>query len=128
MRFFTDAGIVGIPLLVLSLVILGLILRAMARLRHKGEDTTLFAILFWGFAAAVLGFLGQCAGLYNALTVISAAQSIDPSIVSRGFAQSFTTTLWGGGLLIVSGLAWFILRTLRHARSDDPAASRRRQS
>jgi hypothetical protein len=128
MRFFTDTGIVGILLLVLSLVILGLILRATASLRHKREDTTLFAILFWGFAAAVLGFLGQCAGLYNALTVISAAQSIEPSIVSRGFAQSFTTTLWGGGLLIVSGLAWLILRTLGRTGPVDPAESCGRKS
>jgi hypothetical protein len=32
--------------------------------------------------------------------------------VARGFAESFSTTLWGSGLLIVSGLAWFILRAL----------------
>jgi len=29
------------------------------------------------------------------------------------FAESFTTTLWGFGLLLISGVAWFVLRTWR---------------
>ena len=111
MHFFLAAGIMAWPLLVLTIVILGLILRAVSRAR-EGTENLLFAILFWGFTAAVLGFLGQCAGLYNALTVISTADAIDPHIVARGFAESFSTTLWGSGLLIISGLAWFLLRAL----------------
>ncbi|MCP4574655.1 MAG: MotA/TolQ/ExbB proton channel family protein [bacterium] len=111
MQFFQASGVVGIPLAVLTLVIAGLILRAVPAVRRGDGSGAIFAILFWGFVAAVLGFLGQCAGLYNALTVIATATAINPSIVSQGFAQSFTTTLWGSGLLLVAGLAWFVLRT-----------------
>jgi len=96
------------------------VIRAVIRLlRDKGNspdlDGSLTAILFWGFAAAVMGFLGQCSGIYNALTVIAQASQIDPQLVMQGFAESFSTTLWGGGLLLASGLAWFVLRTWRTA-------------
>lgn len=112
MNFFLAAGVMAWPLLALTIVIVGLILRAVSRAPENAESI-LFAILFWGFTAAVLGFLGQCAGLYNALTVISSADAVDPHILARGFAESFSTTLWGSGLLIVSGLAWFVLRALK---------------
>lgn len=111
MQFIKDAGIVGIPLIILTLVVAGLVVRALLVMRSGDASGTVFAVLFWGFVAAVLGFLGQCAGLYNALTAISRATELDPVIIGQGFAQSFTTTLWGTGLLLVSGLAWLLLRT-----------------
>ena len=110
MSFLMATGLFAIPLALLTLLLLGLIVRA--ALRRGGGDS----ILFWGFAAAVLGFLGQCSGLYHALTAIAGATEIDPRIVSRGFAESFTSTLWGGALLLVSALAWWILRR-REVRS-----------
>ena len=121
MHFLLASGIIGLPLAVLTLVILGLIVRAAVRIRRDEIGSTLFAILFWGFAAAVLGFLGQCAGLYNALTVIAGADEISPRVISRGFAESFSTTLWGGGLLVVAGLAWFALRGWRRLVAGRPA-------
>ena len=57
-HFFLAAGIMAWPLLVLTIVILGLILRAVSRAR-EGTENLLFAILFWGFTAAVLGFLAN---------------------------------------------------------------------
>jgi len=110
MQLIRTSGVVGIPLFLLTVTIVILIVRAALRLRRGQAGPAMFALLFWGFAAAVLGFLGQCVGLYNGLTAISHASSIDPRIVSRGMAESFSTTLWGGGLLILSGLSWLILR------------------
>ena len=112
MVLLKSAGIAGIPLMVLTLVVAALILRAAWRGMH-GRPVDLFSLLFWGFAAAVLGFLAQCAGLYNALTVIGEATAISPQVVARGFAQSFVTTLWGGSLLLLAGFAWAVLRALR---------------
>lgn len=121
MQFIQQSGIVGIPLLLLTLVIGGLIVTALIGHRKRDVSGHVFAILFWGFTAAVLGFLGQCAGLYNALVAISGATDISPQVIGQGFAQSFTTTLWGGGLLIVAGLAWFGLRFGLKATPQQPA-------
>jgi len=112
MQFIKTSGMFGVPLLILTLLILGLIIRAAWTLGKKPVSDTIFSILFWGFVAAVLGFLGQCSGLYNGLTAISRASEINPRIVQQGLAESFTTTLWGGTLLLVSGVAWFLLRFL----------------
>jgi len=111
MQLFTATGIAGIPLLVLSLVIGALILRAVTLL-VRGRKADLFSLLFWGFAAAVLGFLAQCAGLYRALTAISTATEISPEVVATGFARSFVSTLWGSGLLMLAAVAWVLLRIL----------------
>ena len=115
MQWITASGLFAIPMLILTLTIPVLTIRAALRIRRGDpadprRDGSLAAILFWGFAAAVMGFLGQCSGLYNALVAISAASEIDPRIVTRGFAESFTTTIWGGALLLISGLAWLALR------------------
>lgn len=110
MQFIKQSGIIGIPLLLLTVVIIGLITFVVIGHRRRDVSGPLFAILFWGFTAAVLGFLGQCAGLCNALVAISGADALDPQIISQGFAQSFTTTLWGGGLLLFAGLTWLVLR------------------
>jgi len=110
MQLIRTSGVVGIPLFLLTVTIVILIIRAALKLRGGQAGPAMFALLFWGFAAAVLGFLGQCVGLYNGLTAIALASDIDPRIVSRGMAESFSTTLWGGGLLILAGLAWLILR------------------
>jgi hypothetical protein len=120
MDLLRATGIAGIPLLLLSLVIGALILRAVVR-QSRGGNVDLFALLFWGFAAAVLGFLAQCAGVHQALTVISTASEISPQIVARGFAQSFLPTLWGGGLLLLAGLAWVLLRLWRRRLPLRPA-------
>jgi hypothetical protein len=105
-------GVFGIPLALLTVTIAALVVRAALSVRRGQPSTAPFALLFWGFAAAVLGFLGQCIGLYNGLTAVSHASDIDPRIVSRGLAESFSTTIWGGALLVLAGAAWLVLRAV----------------
>lgn len=107
-------GLFGIPLALLTVTIVVLVVRAALSARRGQPSTALFALLFWGFAAAVLGFLGQCMGLYNGLTAVSHATEIDPRIVSRGLAESFSTTIWGGALLMLAGAAWLVLRSVEN--------------
>ena len=123
-RLSVVALYISIPLLILTVVILGLTVRGIVLLGRKPEGDVTFSILFWGFVAAVLGFLGQCSGLYNGLTAISRASEIDPRIVQQGLAESFSTTLWGGALLLIAGIAWFVLGALgkRSAPKPGPAA------
>jgi biopolymer transport protein ExbB/TolQ len=68
----------------------------------------LHSILFWGAISAVMGVLAQITGIYNALNVIINAKEIDPRVVAQGFAESFTTTLFGLTVLILSSIIWFI--------------------
>ena len=68
------------------------------------------AILFWGGMAAVMGFLGQCQGVFLALNNILAAPEISPQVVAEGFVISFVPTLFGFGILAFSGIAWLSLR------------------
>jgi len=80
-----------------------------ARLDAAALESGLHAILFWGVIAAVLGVLGQVSGIYRALNVIASAKEIDPKIVAMGFAESFTTTIFGLALFVVAAVIWFAL-------------------
>ncbi len=119
MNFFYSCGIMGFPLLILTCVIPALIVRA----ARAGGGQAAFPVLFWGFVAAVLGFLGQIAGLYNALTAISQADQLSPQIVRAGLIESFSTTLWGGALLLLAGLAYGLLLLRGRSRSGGAKAA-----
>jgi biopolymer transport protein ExbB/TolQ len=115
MQFILEMGMFRIPLIILALVVVGLSIKKFIDL-SKGKDLTpargergLHAILFWGGISAVLGILGQTSGLYNALSAIGRAKQIDPTLVARGFAESFTTTLFGLTVFFFSGIIWFVL-------------------
>jgi CubicO group peptidase (beta-lactamase class C family) len=123
LRIISSAGSFGIPLTILTLLLVVLILRASWHARRASDhpdaavDEGRAAILFWGFVAAILGFLGQCAALYHALGTVIEAKALDPTVLAEGFATSFVTTLWGVGLLLLAGLAWLSLRWLARSRA-----------
>lgn len=113
--FLRQCGFFAIPLILLTIVNCVLcIVSAMRISKARAEDAPriaggINAILFWGAVSAVLGFLGQHSGLYNAFSAIGRAAEISPKIVAQGFAESFTTTIFGMTILICSALAWFAL-------------------
>ena len=122
-----DSGIFGLALLLLALVVLLLAVRAFWLLARKPEGAgggpmgtggggPADAILFWGAASAVLGFLGQCQGTYLSLTAILAASELSPAVVAQGFVISFLPTLFGLGILAFSAVAWICLRFLQPGR------------
>lgn len=114
--FLKQSGLVGLVLLALSVLIVALAIRATALLRSWNADfartieRNVHAILFWGVIAALLGFMGQCLGVYRSLTVIREAEVISPRMVAEGLRQSFYTSFWGFGLLVFSGVSWLVLR------------------
>ena len=113
-EFLLACGVYLWPLLLLTALVLVQVIRAARRL-GTGESGPSAAglintILFWGAVAAVLGVLGQCTGIYNAMQVIRAAKAVSPALLAAGFAESFTTTLFGMTLLLLAGLAWLVLR------------------
>ena len=117
LTYFFKCGIYGWPLLIMSLVIAGLIVRSVLKLAASDKpldaafESSLNAIVYWGVIAAVTGFLGQYHGIYNGLSAVIRATEIDPHIVAAGFAESFTTTLWGLILFVVSAMVWLGLGT-----------------
>ena len=114
-HFFLSMGSWMYPLIIISLVIIALSIKKIIDLFVMGGNDEarlekgLHAILFWGVISAVLGILGQTSGIYNALNAISAATEISPKICAMGFAESFTTTIYGLVVLIISAITWFIL-------------------
>lgn len=112
-----DSGMYGPALALLGAVVLLLTVRALVwMVRAKGAAGGLRvqanAILFWGSASAVLGFLGQCQATYLALSAILAAPEISPDVVAQGFVISFIPTLFGLGIFALAAAAWATLRHL----------------
>jgi len=116
MNLIVAAGPFGILLVVLAMAIAALALRTLVRtLKRDGIDGPRFrnglnAILFWGCVSAALGLLGQFSGLWLSLDVISRAETINPSLVFQGLMASFSSTILGLVVMILSAVAWFTLK------------------
>ena len=110
------AGPTGWMMVILALVIAVIAVQKIVQLSRGSAvpgaawDAGINAILFWGAFAAVLGFLGQCLGIYNAMLAIRQASEISPAVIAEGFFVSFTSTMIGVAILVVSALCWFALR------------------
>jgi hypothetical protein len=126
LRYLAMAGPFGIVLLVVALVIAILTIVTAVRISNKGRvgdpgfKNGLNGILFWGCLAAVLGLLGQFSGLWHALGAISKADAINPRLVAIGLMESFSTTILGLIILVLSSLIWFALRTIAQ-KGERPA-------
>ena len=82
-----QCGFFAWPLLILTAALLFLVARAawrLSRLQKDHADLTLEADLraipFWGGMAALVGFVGQYSGIYNAATAISKASAISATV------------------------------------------------
>lgn len=123
--FIETGGPFGWLILILALVNTVLVIRKAIQLGSDKPvtgntfESGLNAILFWGIICAVLGFLGQYTGIYNAMGAISKATELSPAVMARGFGQSFTTTLMGLNVLVLSAIAWFVLHTLYQRMKRD---------
>ena len=112
------SGMFGPALAVLGIVVVFLSVRAVLAATWARDKNGLDlkdrtnAVLFWGGAAAVLGFLGQCQGTYLALNAIISAPEISPQVVAEGFVISFIPTLFGLGIFAFAGVVWGSLRFL----------------
>jgi hypothetical protein len=117
------SGVFGPALTLLGVVVVLLSIRAAwtatrgVERDHSELRDQINAVLFWGAAAAVLGFLGQCQGTYLALNTIIAAQEISPQVVVEGFVISFIPTLFGLGILAFASVVWACLRYLAPSSS-----------
>ncbi|MGD2124103.1 MAG: MotA/TolQ/ExbB proton channel family protein [Gemmatimonadota bacterium] len=117
-EFIRSSGPWGIVLTLLFLLNIGLVIWSLATLVGRNGKvgpalrSRINSILFWGVFGAAIGLLGQATGIYLALRAVSAAPEISPPVVMEGFAISFLTTIAGLLLLLGSGLAWMVLRSM----------------
>jgi hypothetical protein len=114
-QFFLKCGPYGWLLLAMTLTNGVLVTLTLMKVLGGGDRPApglqhrLNSILFWGIIAAVTGLLGQYHGIYNGLNAIIKATEISPNVIAMGFAESFTTTLWGLVLFVVSAVVWLLL-------------------
>jgi biopolymer transport protein ExbB/TolQ len=126
--FFMQMGAFGYPMAVIAIVIAALSIKKVIDLFIRKDlpghrlEGGLHAIIFWGGVGAVLGILGQITGIYNALGAIIKATEIDPRICAMGFAESFSTTLFGLTMLLVSAVLWFVFFTRYRKLTSDKNA------
>lgn len=123
------SGPCGLLAAILGLVVLVLVVIKTVQLARRNMtpgrawESSLNTIIFWGAYAAVLGFLGQCYGIYEAMLAIRQAGELSPVVVVMGFAVSFTSTLIGVGALAFAALCWFALRFWSQRVTVGPSAT-----
>lgn len=112
---FSSGGVLMWPMLAVALGILGLVVRAGARI-GRGEGPTpevdrgLQAILFWGVTAVLLGVLGTVVGLVIMTRAITLAGAVEAPLVWGGVGVSLVTLIFGLLIFLFASLAWFTLR------------------
>lgn len=111
---FRQMGPMVFPLLLISAANLVLIVRAVVQLSGRKPAVAIQpgvdAILFWGILAWPLGYFGQLSGLYRALNAVARAGVSNQGLMALWLARSITSTLFGLLILVVSAVAWFVLR------------------
>ena len=115
LNLFYSAGPWAWPLTAMAVAIAALSIRKIVQIFITKEtdparlERGLHAILFWGILSAVTGILGQISGIYHALNIIIHASEISPQVIAIGLTESFTTTLFGLFVLVISSIVWFTL-------------------
>jgi hypothetical protein len=107
----------SIPILSFALVVLVLIvLQSYKAIKGKKISGILNdCILFLGFLSLSWGILWQIYGLIHVAQVVMIAGEISPSLLWAGLRISLVPILMGLAILIVSAVAWFVLRASRSA-------------
>ena len=124
LTIFKQSGVFALPLLIITIANVVIAVRCAIFIAGSGPagdnrvTNSLNSILFWGAIGAVLGFLGQYTGIYNALGAIIQAPEISPSVVMMGFRESFSTVLWGLNLLVFSSVVRAILQGWYHKKAS----------
>lgn len=121
-----QGGILMLPLVLISLVLFCIVLRALWHLHFKGGhdavaiQSCLDGLLFWGGFAVVVGLLGSAIGYHKVMTVIVARGILNPRALWIGTAEGMVSTIAGLLMLAAAGTAWYLLRW-QHLRNHHPA-------
>ncbi len=114
--FFMWMGPFKIPLVLLSLLVLGMIAKKKIDLFFRKGLTPeklnwgLSSILFWGAFTFLFGIFAQTIGIWQTLQGVMLADDISPPILIIGLLGTFSPTIYGLCTLLVAALNWWILR------------------
>ena len=114
MSFFAQMGPFQWPMILLAGAICVLIVWRARQLKPGAGvevEAGINGILLLGVFAALMGFLGQHSGLYKSLSAISQLPEYRLGLLSKGFKESISLTVFGLSILTVAVIAWFSLRS-----------------
>lgn len=108
-EIFSKCGIVGYPLLIVSLLIFGFIFaEIVAMFRRGSRDTRAYKKLIEPLegVAVSLGLLGSVSGFIKAFGAFSG--QLDPMRLTSGLKEAYYTTLVGLTLSIVAAVSCYL--------------------
>lgn len=116
MEAFRSGGVIMWPMLAVAAGITWLAVRTTIRLRQDGSSGDevqqgLYAILFWGVLAGLLGALGTITGLIQIAQAIVLAGSVEPTLVWGGVGVSLVSLVFGILIFLFAALGWFALHS-----------------
>ena len=126
LKVFAQGGILMLPMVLITLVLFGIVLRALWHLYVRGGSNAvaiqscLDSLLFWGGFAVVIGVLGSAIGYHKAITAVVARGVINPRFLWIGTAEGLVSSIAGLLVLMAAGAAWYLLRW-QHLRDRHPA-------
>jgi hypothetical protein len=125
-KVFAQGGLLMLPMVLVTLVLLGIVLRALWHLYVRGGSNAvaiqscLDSLLFWGGFAVVIGVLGSAIGYHKVIAAVMARGILNPRALWIGTAEGMVSTIAGLLVLIAAGTAWYLLRW-QHLRNHHPA-------
>lgn len=126
LEVFAQGGILMLPMVLVSLVLLGIVVRALWHLFVRGGSNStaiqscLDSLLFWGGFSVVIGVLGSAIGYHKVMNAIVARGILNPRALWIGTAEGMVSSIAGLLILIVAGAVWYAVRWL-YLRDRNPA-------
>ena len=110
---FAQSGIVGPPLLVVLVLVLGQVGRVVhARARGRPDDfghSQLAAILVLGVVGACIGLLGTLIGMWHTAGWFTTAGEVPVALVWSSIRVGLTPSIIGFAILSIASVAWLAL-------------------
>ena len=116
LKVFAQGGILMLPMVLITMVVAGIVLRALWHLYFRGGSNAaaiqscLDSLLFWGGFAVVIGILGSAIGYHRVISAVVARGILNPRALWIGTAEGMVSTIAGLLVLAAAGSAWYLLR------------------
>jgi hypothetical protein len=111
-----EGGPLMFPLVLITLVIFGIVVRTLWHLFIRGDSNTLViqscldGLLFWGAFAVIIGMLGSAIGYHKAMTAVVKRGVANPIAIWIGSAEGLVSSIAGLLILAAAGVCWYLLR------------------
>ena len=115
-RVFMQGGLLMWPLVFISLILFGIVVRTLWHLFVRGGtdaaviQSCLDRLLFWGGFAVIIGMLGSAVGYHKAMMSLVTRGLANPRAVWIGSAEGLVSSIAGILVLAGAGACWYLLR------------------